>query len=223
MKFRQLQKERTRQSFMQASLDMVAEGRSFTSISLRELTARVGVVPTAFYRHFQDLDELGVAIVTAVLPELRVALKEQRRKIVDPATVMEASVNSYFDYVLRHRKEFLFCGREITGGSKPVSAALRLEVLAFSRELADDILRMPDLKNLSDADAFAMADLVVRAILTLAQDLVGISHMPEAIETLRARTIIQMKIIALGAKCWQDNAAIASEATSSLLSDGSHP
>ncbi|PKM21692.1 MAG: TetR family transcriptional regulator, partial [Gammaproteobacteria bacterium HGW-Gammaproteobacteria-14] len=78
MGFRQQQKEKTRQCFMQTALDMVAEGRSFTSISLRELSARVGLVPTAFYRHFDDLDGLGVAIVSTVLPALRTELKAGR-------------------------------------------------------------------------------------------------------------------------------------------------
>jgi len=203
MGVRQQQKEKTRQHFMQTALDMVAEGRSFTSISLRELSARVGLVPTAFYRHFDDLDALGVAIVSAVLPALRAELKAGRRQVRDPATLVESSVNIYFDYVLARRSEFLFCGREITGGSRAIRDALRLEVFAFSRELADDISHIATLKNLSDEDIFAMADLIVRAILTTAQDLVGISQYPEAVEILKLRTTKQMKMVLLGATHWQ--------------------
>ncbi|PKM21344.1 MAG: hypothetical protein CVV10_09865 [Gammaproteobacteria bacterium HGW-Gammaproteobacteria-14] len=117
--------------------------------------------------------------------------------------MVESSVNIYFDYVLARRKEFLFCGREITGGSKAIRSALRLEVFAFSRELADDIAHIPKLKNLDDEDTFAMADLIVRAILTTAQDLVGISQYPEAVETLKLRTTKQMKMVLLGATHWQ--------------------
>ncbi|MCC1497765.1 hypothetical protein [Alcanivorax sp. 1008] len=198
MGVRQLQKERTRQAFMQAALDMVADDRSFTSISLREISAKVGVVPTAFYRHFPDLDSLGVAIVSTVLPALRQELKQRRQKIRDSATLVEDSVNTYFDYVLAHRKEFVFCGREITGGSKTIRTALRLEVFTFSRELADDIAGIKQTQGLSDDDIFAMADLMVRAILTTAQDLAGISQYPEAVETLRKRTIKQIQMVVIG-------------------------
>jgi AcrR family transcriptional regulator len=44
----------------------MSDGRSFVSISLREVTREAGVVPTAFYRHFKDMDELGLALVDEV-------------------------------------------------------------------------------------------------------------------------------------------------------------
>ena len=209
MGVRQLQKERTRQAFMQAALDMVADDRSFTSISLREITAKVGVVPTAFYRHFADLDCLGVAIVSEVLPALRQELKLRRQKIRDSVSLVETSVNTYFDYVLARRKEFLFCGREITGGSRKIRSALRLEIFAFSRELAADISHIPPVRGLDDDDIFAIADLMVRAILTTAQDLAGISQYPEAVETLRLRTIKQIKMVVIGAEHWPRRAVPA--------------
>ncbi|WP_351079748.1 TetR family transcriptional regulator, partial [Shewanella sp. CAL98-MNA-CIBAN-0140] len=42
-------------------------GQSFSSISLRQVTREVGVVPTAFYRHFDDMESLGQALVVEEL------------------------------------------------------------------------------------------------------------------------------------------------------------
>ena len=63
---------------MNGALELVAEGQHFSSLSLREVAKRAGVVPNAFYRHFKSLDELGLdALSLAVCPSLLV-LGQQR-------------------------------------------------------------------------------------------------------------------------------------------------
>jgi AcrR family transcriptional regulator len=57
-------------TLLDAALKLMSDGRSFVSISLREVTREAGVVPTAFYRHFRDMDELGLALVDDVSFEL---------------------------------------------------------------------------------------------------------------------------------------------------------
>ena len=54
--------------FFNAVLDLCMTGQSFSSISLRQVTREVGVVPTAFYRHFDDMESLGRALA---IEELR--------------------------------------------------------------------------------------------------------------------------------------------------------
>src|SRR5580698_2758468 len=56
-------KQRTYDALLKAALRLMKEGRSFTGLSLREVTREAGVVPTAFYRHFGGMDELGLALV----------------------------------------------------------------------------------------------------------------------------------------------------------------
>ena len=56
-------KEQTRQKLIQAALNLVNGGSSFTALGIREITREAGVVPTAFYRHFRNTDELGLALV----------------------------------------------------------------------------------------------------------------------------------------------------------------
>ncbi len=55
-------KQRTREALLDAALSML-EDRPFASLSLREVSRAAGISPAAFYRHFQDMDELGFALV----------------------------------------------------------------------------------------------------------------------------------------------------------------
>ena len=56
---------------MQAALALVASESNFSALSLRRIARQAGVVPTAFYRHFQDMDDLGIALVEDTFVELR--------------------------------------------------------------------------------------------------------------------------------------------------------
>ena len=66
MSIREERKQQSRQAIMEAVLQLCSAGRAFSSISLREISRQIGLVPTAFYRHFQDMDELGLDLVDQV-------------------------------------------------------------------------------------------------------------------------------------------------------------
>ncbi len=59
---RQAQKERTREAILAAALEL-SQTVGFAQLSLRQVSRQAGVVPTAFYRHFESMDELGLALV----------------------------------------------------------------------------------------------------------------------------------------------------------------
>ena len=79
---RQERKQRTRQALLDAALGLLAD-RPFASLSLREVAKGAGIVPTAFYRHFASMDELGVALVEEATRTLRGMIRSAR---ADPAT-----------------------------------------------------------------------------------------------------------------------------------------
>ena len=63
MAVREEKKQKTRSALLDAALAVMSRGGGFGALGLRELTREAGVVPTAFYRHFKDMDELGLALV----------------------------------------------------------------------------------------------------------------------------------------------------------------
>src|SRR5664279_175070 len=75
---RQAQKERTRQAIMDAALDL-GQQHGFAQVSLRQVARHAGVVPTAFYRHFESMDELGLALVEQSFSTLRHMVRQAQR------------------------------------------------------------------------------------------------------------------------------------------------
>ena len=66
-------KERTRRAILDAALALAADS-NLAAISLRQVARQVGVVPTAFYRHFESLELLGLALVDESFGSLRTML-----------------------------------------------------------------------------------------------------------------------------------------------------
>ena len=55
----------TRRSLIVAAFDQLSAERSFSNLSLREVAREAGIAPTSFYRHFRDMEELGLTLVDA--------------------------------------------------------------------------------------------------------------------------------------------------------------
>jgi AcrR family transcriptional regulator len=103
---------------LQAALTLVGEGRSFTSLGLREIARQAGVVPNAFYRHFRNTDELGLELVDEMGITLRRLLREARQIDVSRGSILRRSVRVYLDYVKANRLQFQFIATERSGGSR---------------------------------------------------------------------------------------------------------
>ena len=139
MKNRQERKLLTRQSLMSAALEWVEEGQHFSSLSIREVAKRAGVVPTAFYRHFKDLDDLALNLVDELSLVLRQLMREARQNRGDPGHIIRDSVTQFCDYVVNHRVFFLFMAQSMTGGSTVIRQAVRSELQYFAKELVSDL------------------------------------------------------------------------------------
>ena len=57
------QKEKTRRAIIDAAIAQLGVEKSFASLSLREVAREAGIAPTSFYRHFKDMEELGLTLV----------------------------------------------------------------------------------------------------------------------------------------------------------------
>lgn len=207
MGIRAEQKEKTRSALLQAVLDMAEEGRSFSSISLREVTRAVGVVPTAFYRHFKDMDELGLAIVESVLPAMRAEMRDIRDHGRSADAMFKEIVDYFISFVLAHPREFAFYAREITGGCVPVREQLRMQTFIFTLEMANDFPRMNLASNISQEDRVMIADMVVRIMLTLISDILLTADKPSAQAAIRQRFLNQVRLIGLGTLHWSSRSA----------------
>lgn len=95
MSIRDERKQQSRQALLDAALHLSTSGRSFSSISLREVAREVGLVPTAFYRHFQDMDELGKELVDQVALHLKAFYINSARVILQHKSAKPKPVLNY--------------------------------------------------------------------------------------------------------------------------------
>src|SRR5690348_13084244 len=112
---REERKEATRRAIIAAALKLLQD-RSFSSLSLREVTREVGIVPAAFYRHFESMEALGLVLIDESFRRLRDMLRGARAGKLDPNRVIESSVDILIDGVNSDREHWRFIGRERSSG-----------------------------------------------------------------------------------------------------------
>ncbi len=205
MTARDERKQQTRQGLLDATLKLMQEGRGFVSISLREVTREAGVVPTAFYRHFRDMDELGLALVDEVCLNLRRMLREERLKAKGAGHIaLQSSVMMFLLYVRQESRSFEFLVRERMGGSTKVREAIQREVRHFVNDLASDFRLFPDMQNLPSDDLEMIADLVINTAVNWCGEILALSSDQVRLQyELSMRAVKQLRLIFVGASHWK--------------------
>ena len=100
---RKQQKEETRQKLMDAATALLASGRSFDTLSLREIAKLAGIAPTSFYRHFHDMEGLGLALIEDHAAGLLTLMHSVREQASEGRSVIRASVETLFDYIFSNQ------------------------------------------------------------------------------------------------------------------------
>lgn len=198
------QKLQTRQALMDAAGKLMDSGRGFGSLSLREVSRTAGIVPTGFYRHFQDMDELGLALVDEVDATFRSTLREVRRSQIEMGSIIEASTRIFLDAVSANRSQFLFLAREQYGGSQPVRQAIGRLRQRITDDLVADLKLLNRTPHLNDPALDMVSDLVVKTVFATLPELIDppAEGLPAHL-TPEAKMTQQLRFIFIGAKHWQ--------------------
>ncbi|CAI8921186.1 MULTISPECIES: TetR family transcriptional regulator [Pseudomonas] len=198
------QKQQTRHALLDAARHLMESGRGFGSISLREVAKTAGIVPTGFYRHFSDMDQLGLALVNEVGETFRQTIRLVRQNEFELGGITDASVRIFLDVVAANRAQFLFLAREQYGGSQPVRQAIGTLRQGISSDLATDLARMPRWQHLDAAALAVMADLVVKTVFATLPELIDEPSDNTAVPISAQEKITQqLRFIFVGAKHWQ--------------------
>ncbi|SQI27947.1 TetR family transcriptional regulator [Salmonella enterica subsp. arizonae] len=117
MGVRAQQKEKTRRSLVEAAFSQLSAERSFASLSLREVAREAGIAPTSFYRHFRDVDELGLTMVDESGLMLRQLMRQARQRIAKGGSVIRTSVSTFMEFIGNNPNAFRLLLRERSGTS----------------------------------------------------------------------------------------------------------
>jgi len=201
------QKARTRQALLDAALHLMKR-HSLTSLGLREITRAVGIAPTAFYRHFPDVDSLGVALVEQSLGSLHTSINAVRDGMTGTDEVIQRSIDVLARQVHTHRDHFRFLAREHHGGVDRVREAIAEQLDLFSAELAADLAAdkladTPVIDRWKPDDLRMLTDLIVKHMVSTAAALVDTPpDDPAAEQQVIDLASRQFRLILLGARQW---------------------
>lgn len=200
---RQERKARTRQALLEAALRLL-EDRSFDNLSLREVAREAGVVPTAFYRHFESMEELGLALIDESFRTLRQMLRTARTGTVLYEDVIRGSVQILVQHVHVHRTHFRFIARERSTGVAAMRRAIRNEIRLITSELAVDLSRFPYMDRWSTDDLQMAAGLFVNSMVSIVEAILDAPpDDPEAEAEIIGTAERQLRLIALGVTQWK--------------------
>src|SRR3990167_1140943 len=177
---------------MDAALKLTAQSRSINALGLRELAREAGLNPNTFYRHFKDIDELGLSIIEEMTNKLRQPLRDLRKRAAESVVPPElagigweenpllnlqkdtrapkATVKLFLDYVAQNPNAFIMGVRELHGASPVLRQALRKVMADFAQDMADDIKQLQLLPMLDDATLLEVASTISREMFQLSMD-----------------------------------------------------
>lgn len=196
---RELRKRRTHRALLDAALELTEE-QGFSSVSLRQVTKAVGIVPTAFYRHYASMDELGETLVNESFGTLRGMLRAARSDTDDYSEVMHRSAVVMVRYVRLHSAHFRFIIRERSGGVKVIRESIQEQLRLLVTELAADFAGYPMFGTWWESDRVLLAEVIVNQMVAVAERMLD-QHVPEAAGI--ARTERQLRMIVLGVAAWR--------------------
>ena len=188
------QKEKTRRLIIDAAFHLLSQERSYSSLSLREVTREAGIAANSFYRHFEDMEELGLTLVDESGVALRQLMRKARQRIRDRGSVIRISVQTFMEFILNSPHYFYLLLRERAGTSLAFRKAVSRELQYFIVELADYIQQT---QNYSAEDAKIQAEAMVILVFNAGAE--ALDCKPAELKLLTEKAIIQLRYIARGA------------------------
>ncbi len=189
------QKEKTRRTIIDAAFRLLSQERSYSSLSLREVTREAGIAPTSFYRHFEDMEELGLTLVDEGGVALRQLMRKARQRMRSEGSVISTSVKTFMEFIFNSPHVFRLLLRERTGISLAFRKAVSRELQYFVVELADYIQQT---QGYPAEEAKIQADAMVILVFNAGAE--ALDSKPVERRLLTKKAIIQLRYVARGAE-----------------------
>ncbi len=191
---RTLQKEKTRRLIIDAAFRLLSQERSFISLSLREVTREAGIAPTSFYRHFSDMEELGLTLVDESGVALRQLMRRARQRFNDQGSVIRISVETFMEFIHSNPNVFGLLLRERSSSLLSFRKAVSRELQYFVVELADYIEQT---QGYPSTEARMQAEAMVVLVFNAGADALDCKISER--KQLTEKAITQLRFIAKGA------------------------
>lgn len=202
MTTRSAQKLRTRRALLDGALQILSPERVFSNLSLREVTRAAGIAPTSFYRHFDDMNDLGLALVEEAGLALRQLLRKARSRIKERGTAIDTSVDTFMEYLVNNTNHFRLLLREHTGNSEEFRIAINLEIQHFVTEL-EDYMGKRELNNKDQAPSDSITiNALAEAMVTIVFHMGGLAldASKSQRDELASKAKLQLRMLIIGSR-----------------------
>ena len=140
MSLREEQKRHTCQRIVDTALLLSIEHGCFSAFSLRELSRHVGLVPTAFYRHFPNMNALALELVDRGAIHLHACYQHLIKiALQQPTYTLEEYLNTFLTQVHTSPMLWSFFLIERYTGQNNVKAAIRHEIQFLQQNMQHDL------------------------------------------------------------------------------------
>jgi AcrR family transcriptional regulator len=149
--------EKTEAAIREAAVNLIAR-HGYGAVSMRQLSAEVGVQAAALYRYFPTKEDLLFALMEGHMRELAASWETARPASSDPVARLAAFVGHHIRFHIARRHSTHVCNMELRSLSKANLTAMLKMRAAYEKELR--II----LREGADSGAFAVDDTGLTAM-----------------------------------------------------------
>lgn len=189
------ERERIARSLLRATLHLAA-AHGFSGLGLREVARAAGIAPTSFYRHFQDMEALGLSIIEDLGRELAKNCHDRAKESQSASNATAVLALAWMAEAEADPELMRFLLAERVGALRPFRDAIEQSLTEFTAALRSAVGA-----DLGIADEI-VPDHLVGAIRTLILDAcadllhLGAEHRAEVSDRIRK----QLQLIFKGAE-----------------------
>jgi AcrR family transcriptional regulator len=195
MSSRAEQKLKTRQAIIEAALELSKE-KGFPALSLREVTRGAGIAPATFYRHFVDMDDLGLALVDQVALILRQLMRQARNRVKEKGSVVSTSVDTFMEFAENYPNLIRLLSTDQASGPKQFRESIRRETRYFAQELIDDFSSRRQTLSMPLAHIPEVAEMMV--LLVFNQGVASLEMNVQERQALIKKLNIELRMVLVG-------------------------
>jgi len=169
------QKEKTSLALIEAALELCSE-EGYASLSLRSVARKAKIAPTSFYRHFRDIDELGVAMVD----KGAIVLNEWLGRLIDKMSFTNIEkdslkiltqfienftvsfAKSFIDYMTNNEYLLRLFFQERTGSSEALRYSISNAEKQLTEKLSNHLHKIDQELNIGFEDISLISETILR-------------------------------------------------------------
>ncbi len=191
MSIRDARKQQSHQALLDAVLQLCTAGRSFSSLSLREVAREVGLAPTAFYRHFPDMEHLGLELVDQAALHLKKVLYQlSAAALQQPQHTVEHTLQLFFQAVDAYPPAWIFIIAERWGGCALVRQAIEREINFLIEDCIYNLKQHAATQALPCKEREALGHLLIQLAQNWAMSWIHLAQYTDIVEAQQQRLIL---------------------------------